>query len=464
MADYNVALGVKPIEMDLGKTLKTAADIQSSQAYTTNTLAEAERKTYDQSREEIGRAAKHLLMMPEGPEREKLYQGYVNDFTKRGFVKPHEAEYFSKMKPSNMMLQQLVANSVPVATHSQITGETAGNEAATRSPYQTQEVAPTSSVVRPAQLPGAPSSVPTMGGKPLPTPVAPINAQGVPAPKGVGRPTSSIEADNERRNDPVYQAVPRIEPVKKPELEPGVARQGKDPAQLLADDAAVKFYDEKIRVPASQASEQRANYSTLRTALENGINTSKAGPALETVSSWMYAAGMDPKAIKEWTGTDPTSADILKKATVQESMKFVRDTIGARESLMAIQAITSAFPHLANTAEGNRMMVDIMDQLSQYKQDMGKYAGAFFEKNNDSGMSDRLNGFARWWSESHPAEQYVSRAMPRNPPRYADGGINTRDLQPGVTYMIPTGKEPDGKPIWGRATWDAKAAIFKPVR
>lgn len=467
MVEWNVALGVKPIDIDVGKTLKTVADIESSRAYTVNTLAESQKKMYDLSREEMGRAAKHLLMMPEGPERDKLYQGYMDDFTKKRYMQPHEAEYWRSQKPTNMMLQQVVANSVPVGQHAQITGEAAGNEARQRFPYNVQHAQPTDTPYFPSQSPGAPPTTPTISGKPVqaggvsggitPSPTVPTAAT---PPTGVQRQTTPLQAAAERSRDPIYNEVPKIEPPAKPALGQGVIRQGRDPADIEADHQAAKVVREKIHNPASAASEQRANYKTLRTALESGINTSKAGPALATISGWMNAAGMDPKIIKEWTGTDPTQADVLHKATIQESMKFVKDTIGARESLMAIQAITSAFPHLANTKEGNLIMVDIMDELAKYTQDRAKYAGAFMEKNQELGWNNNLNAFARWWAENKPAEQYVSRAMPRNLP----AELSDKTLQNGVTYVIPTGVEKSGKPTYGRGKWNSKTMSFDPVQ
>lgn len=465
--DNSIALGIKPIDIDVGKTLKSAADIQSSQAYTANTLAEAQRKQYDLSKDEIGRAAKHLLMMPAGENRDKLYKGYVEDFTKKGYMQPHEAEYWGQQKPSDLMLHQMVANSVSPATHGQMTGETAGNEAAQRSPYEVHPVNPETSLVRPGQLPGAPSATPRLSGSPVPG-VTPRPV--LPPAATTAQPAPATSANNSmvptKPGDPVFSEVPKVAAPVKPAAPPGVALQGKDPGQLQANKAAVEGF-QKNQDDAKSVSEQQANYSTLRTTLENGISTSKAGPALETVSGWMYAAGMDPKAIKEWTGTDPSQADILHKSTVQESMKFVRDTIGARESLMAINAITSAFPNLANTAEGNRMMVDIMHQMGEYKKERAKYETAFFEKNNHMEYGDRATAFNRWWGETHPAEQFISKALPRNPPRGEDGTISPSNMQNGVTYIFPDpkgGQDADGKPVYLRGKWDAKSGKMVTVK
>ena len=466
--DNSIALGVKPVDIDVGKTLKTAADIQSSQAYTANTLAETQRKQYDLSKDEIGRAAKHLLMMPAGENRDKLYKGYVEDFTKKGYMQPHEAEYWGQQKPSDLMLHQMVANSVSPATHGQMTGETAGNSAAREYPYKDHVVGPETSIVAPSQQPGAPLPIATVSGSPVPGQtarpvVAPSAAPAQPAAPATSANNPMVPT---KSGDPVFNEVPKVQaPAKQPNA-PGVLYQGKDPGQLETNKAAIEGFHQG-QTAAKAVSEQQANYSTLKTALDNGIATSKAGPALATVAGWMYAAGMDPKAIKDWTGTDPSQADVLHKSTIQESMKFVKDTIGARESLMAINAITSAFPNLANTAEGNRMMVDIMSQMGEYKKDRAKYEAAFFEKNNHMEYGDRATAFNRWWGETHPAEQYISRAMPRNPPRDQDGTISPSNMQNGVTYLFPDpkgGQDADGKPVYLRGKWDASSGKMITVK
>lgn len=472
--DYTLALGVKPIDVDVGKSLKTAADIQSSQAYTVNTLAESQRKMYDLSRDEMGRAAKHLLMMPEGPERDKLYKGYIDDFTKKGYLKPHEAEYWGKQKASDLMLGQVVANSVPVATHSQITGEAAGNEAAQTSPYKVNEAGPTTSLIRPAQAPGAPPAQPRMGGRPIPGMGPPpiksaplVNTQGAAAPAGTSLPTTPTDVKTAQNNDPIYNEVPKVQPPPAQTPGPGVFKQGKEPAQLVAEEGAAKAFQTEIMAPAAKVPEQLANYNTLRTTLESGLKTGKAGPALETVAGWIYAATDNKDLAKAWTGIDPSQADILHKATIQESMKFVRDTIGARESLMAIQAITSAFPNMANTKEGNRTMIDIMTEMGKYTQDKAKYAARFMEKNADLDWNTRMTAFQNWWGQTHSAEQYISRAMPRNVPTYQDGKVNAEGMQNGTTYLFPDpngAKDSDGNPVMIRGKWDAKSGRMNTVK
>lgn len=463
--DNAIALGVKPVDIDVGKTLKSAADIQSSQAYTANTLAESQRKMYDLSKDEIGRAAKHLLMMPAGEGRDKLYKGYVEDFTKKGYMQPHEAEYWGKQPPSDLMLHQMVANSVSPAQHSQMTGEIAGNEAAQRAPFETHPVNPETSLVRPNQLPGAPAPVARISGSPVPgQTLRPITTQTVqPITPGSTAVNPMVPT---KPNDPVFNEVPKVAAPVKPTAGPGVALQGKDPGQIEMNKTSVEGF-QKGQEAAKNVSSQQANYSTLRTTLENGINTGKAGPALENVAGWIYAATGNPELAKSWTGTDPAQADILHKSTVQESMKFVRDTIGARESLMAINAITSAFPNLANTKEGNLMMVDIMHQMGEYAKERAKYEAAFYEKNNHMEYGDRATSFNRWWGETHPAEQFISKAMPRNPPRGQDGTIDPANMQNGVTYLFPDpkgGQDADGNPTYLRGKWDAKSGKMTTVK
>lgn len=468
LEDFQLALKVNPPSFDATKPLLAAAEYNRSLAQTRDIHATANRREYDQGSEELSRAAKSIAMEPEGPRRTAAWNYHVDDLHKRGYLSAEDRNRWHN-NPSNLVLEQAIARGTNTAQHSAMTGETAGNDAAARYPYQTQEHAPTSDVVRPSQIPGAPMRPAgrVMGGPQIaPSPSGgPGGSAGsgmIPPPseqpiapasptQGVARvqPNSNqAQARADEYSDPIYQEVPKLPPKVGQPSKPGVVLPAKtSPVQIKQEEAAVENYNDKILKPAQAATETRAGFGTMRSAL-NDVNTGRTGPIRAAIAGWMLEAGVDARAIQARTGINPISDEIMKKESVQDSMKFVRETIGAREALQAIQAVMSAFPHNSNSKEANMAMIDIMDASSKWREDRQKFADAFIRKNDHLPVNERLDGFNRWFSENYPMARYVSEVVPYNVPLKGDGEdktINPSKLEKNVIYKMP-----DGTPLMYR--------------
>lgn len=459
LEDQQIALKVNPQFVDASKPLLAASEYNMREAQTRNITAEAKRKEYDQFSEELGRAAKDILQQPEGPDRTERWNHHVKEFHQKGYIDDASARQWWN-KPSQLVLNQAIARSTPVAQHAEMTGQSAGMRAAATSPYETREQSPTADIVRPALTPGAPPAAASTPGQfpsgpqrqfggqsPFPALPQPRPAGALGAPVditqgnrgAVGAPAPAPEAPipfNDR--DPIAASIPVL-PAKTTSARPGVVSPAKTtPQQLQKDELASKQFDTGIREPGMRAAEQRSGLSTMRSQLEDGINTSKAAPALGTIAQWMYAAGAKPEQIRGYTGIDPTKSELFNKETIADSMKFVRETIGAREAFMAIQAVMQAFPRLENTKEANQAFIDIMDRAAQWKQDRANYSGVFQDKNSHIPVSDQLDGFNTWWNKEHSLTKAISERLPYAVPT-KEGAPDTSKMENGVYYKMPDG-------------------------
>lgn len=523
MVDQTIALGIKPPNIDVATPLKAAADINLMRAQEKNTIAETARREFDLQSEDVARGAKSLLEHPEGsPERREAGKKLLDEYKRKGYMNNLEYLAASNHPLDDHSLNRIITRNTPVATSAEITGEAAQSQEAGRrkgaAPYVTDRTGPGETVFRPNQMEGAPPTVPTTVGKfgpqtapqqsylpnqnPVGSPLAPRPVQTVAAPPFTGMggtpPVPSSRAPGAAPAAPattptaasgpapvtppvspptptnpklggknvMFDEVPRLEPSNIPK-EPGIVIKGKTPAEITSENHAVETAGKEIREPGMAAQQQRAGFGTLRSTLESGFNTSRATPALSTLSAWMYAAGMEPSAIKSWTGVDPSRKEIFDKESTQDAMKFVKDTIGSRESLMAINAVRSAFPNQTNTKEANLALVDIMDQAAKWKQDRMNYYTQFQRKNQDVPKDRVLDEFNTWWNQSHPLEGYMSKVVPWQLP-IENGKVNADKLQSGVTYQTWISKDDAGKSITPRPgpqyRWNAETGKMDMVK
>ena len=460
MADPTIALGIKPPNLDIATPLKAAADINLMRAQEKNVISETATRDFNRQAEDVSRSAKALLMYPEGSEeRRRAGQAAVGELHKKGYM--NNLQYYGALNHEfdDATLNRVIAQNVPVATHAEITGEASRAQAAGRAageaPYRTEAVSPETSIVRPSQLPGAPPGGPTQiggfrgpsyaqpgapavppSGAPGATPAAP-GAQPTTGPSPQTTPAPQAPPLSPAiKGNAIFNEVPRLGTSAAPSAVPGTAYRGKTPTEIKMENDAADVYNKEIREPGMSAQQQRAGLGTLRSTLNNGWNTSRAAPVLENISAWMYAAGLKPTEIQRITGINPTSAEIANKESIQDSMKFVRNTIGARESLMAINAVRSAFPNTMNTKEANLALIDSMDQTAKWTSDRANYAAQFLRKNSDVPKNEALDEFNRWWDGEHPLESYVSKAVPWQVPIH-NGHMVRDELKRGVTYEMP---------------------------
>jgi hypothetical protein len=442
---------------------------------------------FDLQAEDVSRGAKALLTYPEGsPERATAGRKLLDEYKAKGYMNNLEHWQALKHPLDDATLNHIVTRNVSVPISAEITGEAARAQAAGTgqggAPYKTETAGPGANIVRPAQLPGAPpvggtvgqfgpqggpttgtvvraplggtgtrTSVPlTPQGEDATTPMTPrtvtptrVGPGGVPPTPSATAPAAVPPPTQPAGKNAFYDEVPRMTPSNTANP-PGVAYKGKTPSEIKMEEDAAEVYNKEIRQPGMTAQQQRAGLGTIKSTLENGWNTSRVAPTLEHISGWMYAAGLAPKTIQGITGIDPSRAEIASKETIQDSMKFVKDTIGARESLMAINAVRSAFPNSMNTKEANMALVDSMDQTAKWKQDRANYAAQFLKKNADIPKNEALDEFNHWWNDTHSLESYVSKVVPWQTPM-AGGKPDRSSMQKGVTYVTPRGE----RFIWG---------------
>lgn len=485
MADQTIALQVQ--QPDFIGGLAKVAQIQNTQANT-------QRTRYDQMSEEMGRAAKDIMMQPEGPERTQRWNHYVDQFHKQGYLTDNEKDQWYN-KPSNLVLNQAIAHATHVPTQMGMTGQTAGLSAAAQAPYQHITTGKDSATYMQGTLPGSPTPLSPPSGmipdgdpRASPSPLARVGGAGAPvAPRGPGSgapaatgaasaapstaaPPSPASAPTPSATNIDPRDMPKPPPVRTrspedeiPKLEPPAAKfadrfslakgadAGKTEAEIEADKAALQRFDVDIRKVGTAANELRAGYGTLRSLLESGdLDTSRLGPLRQTVASWAYAAGLGEKDIHKMFGWDPAKGEVMSKESVKLSTQAIKDTIGAGESLAAIQAVMQAFPNAANTREANLALVDTLDATARWKEDKAKYALAWVNKNPDIPPRQSLSEFDKWWKENHSQQSYISRIIPNTAPMVerttASGGVrkvpDVSRMEPNVTYKV-TG--PDGK-------------------
>lgn len=388
------------------------------------------------------------------------------DFVKRGWVDPGTAGKYPS--PHDGVLEGMIRGGLSVPDYRSTTGQTAGAEAGARAPYDTMQTDPGKTVVvGPAARPGGPlensspvgralqpsgaangtgaappgAATPAPGPAPAPVPQPGAAPIGTPANRGPPGTVNATPVDKTNAN-PYSAEVPTVPVGHDLPTGKGIVQPGIDPVRQEARAEGLKKFNEDVEPAATAAAHTRASLGTMKSELDKGVTTDRLGEIKTSVAAGLYALTGDTDFVKKATGLTTANQEVFNKESTRMGLTFARQTEGAREAVQAIKIALGANPSLLNTEQGNRKIIDIMDQSSKYDQERAKAAQAFMQKNDG-----HLTGFDTWFNNTHSPATFISKAVP-----YATvvGGkhIAKDDLQPGVTYSYGGAEGNQFKGTW----------------
>lgn len=409
------------------------------------------------------RNAYELINIKDPKERAaKAYQ-YGQEWINKGWMSPTSPDWqrIKNGEPvSDLMLNNIIRNSMNPDTHMAMTGQTADADAAARVRYEGRPMPAAEPYGYPAVRPGGPlaqgSPVGTIQGQgnvSTPMPTQGPNTSTAPQPN-----STPADIANHNKNDPYYQEAPPFQVAPPLPAGPGIVNQGVHPiAMKAATDGLAKLTE--YNKGASAAAKDQAEIGSLRTGLQGAASTGAFTEAKMTVASWIYGVTHDVQAAANLTGVNLPALEVFQKDATRRGLTFARQTEGAREAVMAIQIALRANPGLLNTKEGNLKMLDILEAGDKYDQEQSKAAQSYLMKQQDTTGTGHLEGFENHFITAHHPSTFVSKAMPyKLPPDH-------NALRDGVTYEVPTAvKDKKGTPQTVNGTWNAKTQHFDPVQ
>ncbi len=467
-----VALDVKPPApvkpFDLGGTLKTVSEIQSNQAYVQNVQSEVATRANEVFRNQLASAANDIIQQPDGVEKAKRWDEYVDKFHDQGHINDSTWQYYKKNGPSDLVLHQALASGTHPTEFGTMSGQTAANEARGRAPYDYHSMEPNMPAGFPALLPGAPNTgiwggPASRGASPGARGAAPpvgggAGAQGA-APATPGAPTANEDGTDtsvSNKGNPYYQAAPVQKVGRTLPKGAGIVNQGVDPAAVQAREEGLKEL-QGISDTAQAATKTQGELGSLESELKSGkVDTNRLAELKMTVAGYMNGMGLKPNEIKSVLGIDLPWSEVLTKDTTRMGLTFARQTEGAREAVQAIRIALGANPSILNTTAGNLKIIQIMDQGAKYDIERSRAAQGYMNKQQDTTGTPHLVGFDNWFGQTNAPNRFISKAVPYQLPKLSTGRVNENDLKDGVTY--------EGIPGYsGSATYDAKQRHFNPI-
>lgn len=262
-----------------------------------------------------------------------------------------------------------------------------------------------------------------------------------PAPSGVTQPPNASSAP---QGGKFFNEIPVAPLSSQGPQKSGTVIAPKSISQVGAEQAAVERA-KQIDEQAAAATTARGQLATLNASLDSGFTTNASAPARAVASAWANAL-LGHDAATAITGIDPVKADVFNKDATRMGLEYARSTEGSRESMMAIRTALGANPQMAATTQGNKAIINIMDQTARWQQDQQQAKDDYFLRNQ------HYVGFGSWWNNAHPVSEYISKALPFPLP-VANGKVNSESLKPNTTYNIP-GKGPH---IWNGQSFDPGA-------
>lgn len=467
-----VALGVTPPaapkQFDLGGTLKTVSEIQSNQAYAQNMQSEIATRANDVFRNQMASAAQDIIQQPDGVAKAQRWDDYVDHFHDQGHINDSTWEYYKKSGPSDLVLHQAIASGTNPSEFGAISGQTAGNEARARAPYDYHPMEPNTPAGFPALLPGAPDlrgwgGPASRGASPGTTGTAPPvgGSPGAPAPRAAvpGAPTANVDGTDTSVSDksnPYYQSAPVQQVGRTLPKGPGIVNQGVDPAAVQAREEGLKE-NADISSTAQMATKTQGELGSMESELRSGkVDTNRLAEMKMSIAGYMNGMGMTPDQIKGTLGIDLPWTEVMNKDTTRMGLTFARQTEGAREAVQAIRIALGANPSILNTVAGNLKIIQIMDQGAKYDIERAKAAQGYMNKQQDATGTPHLVGFDNWFGQTNAPNRFISKAVPYQLPKLQNGRVNEDNLKDGVTY--------EGLPGYsGAATYDAKNRHFNPI-
>lgn len=408
----------------------------------------------------MSRTAAYIQGEKDPKIKKALWDTYGTDWVRKGWV---SKEIWDKHKDTvnDDILGNLARGNMGVGEHRETTGQTAGARAAQEAPYQGREINPNVPYGYPAVRPGGPAEgapntnalTPNApyGGAPSnagPRPPGTVNLTDTKATvlPGVPGTPSAAPGTNIRavdKTNPYSAEVPEVPVGRDMPTGKGIVNQGMDPLRATARTEGLKNFNETIAPMATAASKQESSLGTIRSEIESGrASTDKLAEVKNMVGGLLYAVTKDPAFVKNSTGLDMSSQEVVNKETVRMGMTYARETNGARQAVQALTIELAANPSMLTTQEGNLKVVKIMEAGAKYDKEMGKAAEAYMQKNDG-----HLTGFENWWAEKHPAAAFISKAVPYQVP----GTVG--DMRKGITYETKL-RGPDGEPLKNKAGKD----------
>ncbi len=421
----------------------------------------------------MSRDANYIMGEKDPHLKQYLWDKKKADYVKKGWVDQATADKYPT--PHDGVLGNLARGNISVEQEGQMSGATAGNEAAARAPYQVEQTEPGRTVRYPAVGPGGPqegapaprrslipgvnppafSGAPSAPGGPAPaaTPPAVQPPAGSPASKGPPGTVNAVPVNKTpaANANPYAAEVPSVPVGHDMPTGRGIVQPGIDPVRTAAREEGLKKFNEDIEPTAAAAAHTRASLGTMKAELDKGVTTDRLAELKTSVGAILYGLTKDADFAKKATGLTTANQEVFNKESTRMGLTFARQTEGAREAVAAIRIALGANPSLLNTEEGNRKIIGIMDQASKYDQERAKAAQAYMAKNDG-----HLTGFDTWFSQAHPPASFISKAVPYS--TVVNGKhIAKDDLQPGTTYTYGGEKGDQFK-----GTWDG--SHFQPVK
>lgn len=392
-------------------------------------------------REYLTGQAYGIMDEPDATRRGVMWRQMMDTGHAKGWIPDGAYKNYRTLNPNDPaqwdQMQQLIKTYTGPEKFEDMSGSTAGRQAAARAGVEPRAVNPDESLVVPGRMPGAPTA-----NAPIPQPGTIVSG---PKPKMVTPqvPVSEKEKDAQEGKLPYYKEVPTVNlnAAAPQEGQPGVVRSGASGQVREAEKGAAKQLED-INEAATNASKTKSSIGTMRSAIDSGkIKTGKLSDIRYTVAGYIAGATGDRKAAAIAAGLDPSNAEIFEKESTRMGLTFARQTEGAREAVAAINIALKANPSLLNTEAGNKMILNIMDKGADWDIERGKAANSYFRKQLNDTKHGHLFGFDPWFNANHAPAHFTSEAYPHQLP------ADPRDVDPKITYTF---KNKDGVPVKGK--------------
>lgn len=424
--------------------------------------------------EQIARRAHQIAAMPTDTpaqieSRTKAWRDSMDEFYKKGGIQ-HEFYIKNRDTPSNLVLNQAMRLGMSVPEMRATTGESPTAAAKGVAPYHpiVNPEPGKSQIQFPGARPGTPPQVGTptgmIGGPDMPgavtaqpQPMAPYQPPAVVPPAAPAPPNQPLTAKpvSTERIPPVSATPPAkpgpVGPQTKAQYEeevpvvsvaptipegPGILDKGMHPLAAQASTHAQERLVKDIEPTSAAAMKDIASLNAVDNILKSGkVPTNKLADVKLMVGGWLSTV-MPVADASKLVGMDLPDAELLKKELVRRGLTFNRETLGAREAVMALQIGLQANPGMLTTVEGNRKIVGLFKAGAEYDIERGKAAAAYYKKQDPP----HLVNFDTWFSNTHPPAQFMSKVLPYPMP------TDPKDMQHGVTYEIPALTK-DNQPI-----------------
>lgn len=456
--------------------------------------ARGSKTDYDLKSEHLQRAAYDVLHEKDPVRKKQKWQMYGDYAAGKKWIDPQRWAQVRDQTPDNNLLQGIIRNSISVPTQMGVTGQAAGNEAAAVAPYKVEVTEPGKTVIQPGNLPGAPtygqpksvpgdyiSSPPDYGPRPIqtvplqrqpggpPAPAGPVAPPPVPgrgsmvgtggesimpgqgAPPAAAPPvqvaqapavTPPAPAAKGNKEDKYFNEAPAVHVSPMTPEGDGVLIKGTHPLAVRSAELAHKVMEEDINPAASSASKSKSSLGIIENTLKSGKTGTSQIADFKLMLGGVLSVMVGPEQASKTVGMDIKDTEAMKKEMVKNGLNYDRQTLGAREAVMAINIGLGANPQMMNTTPGNLKIIQLLKAGSDYDIERGKAAQAYFQKQQKETGTGHLIGFDSWFNKEHSPASFTSKIIPYP----IEEGMTKKDLVPNVTYAVPI-KDADGHKI-----------------